>query len=681
MESFRVLIAEDAPEDAELELRELRRSGLAFTYRLVQTEDDFCRELEEFSPHVVLTDYDMPSFTGRDALRIVLERHPETPVIIVTGSINEETAVECMKAGATDYVIKQNTTRLPLAVRSSLSLRETREARLAAESQTRLQAAALEAAANGIVITDTRGKILWVNPAFCAMTGYSATEVRGRNPKILKSGIQREAFYRQLWETISAGRVWTGEILNRRKDGRVYIEEMTINPVRTGGKEITHYVAVKQDISARKKQEEEILLLATRDPLTGLPNRGALRARLEVSVEVARRGEPGALLVLDLDNFKLVCDAEGHPAGDAVLVAVAERLAAEAGEDGLLARLGGDEYALLLDGVDLEGARQVAERLRAAVSSLRLTVGGEPFVLTVSGGLSPVDGQADAAGVLSLADSALYEAKEHGRNRIFVYRSPRERDARATDDSRWAAHLKDALAEDRLLLYFQPIVSLPGGEVFHHEVLCRLVERDGTVVEPGLFLTAAERFGLVTEVDRRVLEKAIERLSASRDAGFFVNFSGASMGNEEFLDWAYRKIVAAGLEPGRLGLEITETAAVANLPHAQRWVRRLREVGCSFALDDFGTGFSSFAYLRSLPIDFVKIDGSFVRDLDSDPTSRALVRSMVSVAHALGKTVIAEMVERPEVADLLSKMGADYGQGWLWGRPEPEPRFPVKGTP
>lgn len=677
MDPIRILIAEDMPEDVELEEHELRASGLKFESRVVQDATTFRRELAEFSPHLVLTDYSMPTFNGMEALKIVLAEQPTTPVIVVTGSVNEETAVECMKAGATDYVIKEHISRLPLAVRSALSMREALAARQAAERQMRLQAAALESAASGIIITNRAGEIQWVNPALGAMTGYAPAELLGQNPRILKSGIQRDAFYRQLWETISAGRVWRGEVFNRRKDGSVYVEEMTITPVRVEGGEVTHFVAVKDDVSARRRQEEEILLLATRDPLTGLPNRGSLRARLEGTVEAARHGRPGALLVLDLDNFKVVCDAEGHPAGDQVLVAVAERLGAESGGQGLLARLGGDEYALLLDGIDLEEARAVAERMRAAVASLRITVGGDPFALTVSGGLCPVDGRSEGAGVMALADAALYEAKEHGRNRIFVFRDPRERDERVTEESRWAARLKEALREDRLVLAYQPIVSLPGGEPVHHEVLVRLVENDGTVFAPGLFLAAAERFGLITEVDRRVLAKALDRLKADPDVSLFVNLSGASLGDEEFLEWAETVIGGTGISPGRLGLEITETAAVASLARAQHWIRRLREVGCSFALDDFGTGFSSFAYLKSLPIDFVKIDGSFVRELDSDPTSRALARSMVTVAHALGKTVIAECVEREEVASILTAMGAEFGQGYLWGRPAPEP-LPIR---
>lgn len=665
-ESVRILILEDEPLDAELEIRELRRAGLAPEWTRVETESDFADQLRTFEPELVLADFSLPGWNGLAALRRVREQGIELPFIVVTGSLDEETAADCIKAGADDYVLKERLARLPYAVRSAREAWATRVARRRAEDALRLRNAALEATANGIVITDANGTILWVNPAFGELTGYSREEAAGRNPRILKSGVQTEVFYRQMWETITAGGVWRGELLNRRKDGSLYLEEMTITPVRGAKGSIEHFVAVKQDTTARHRQEEVIRSLATRDLLTGLSSQAQLRLDVE---KAAQSGESGALVMLDIDRFALLNDALGHSTGDRLLVELAGRLAERLPEGATLYRFGGDELAVLASKTTLEEAEALAEELRRRAAAVRVESEGTVFDVTVSAGLAPIDATRSGAAALALADAALQAAKTAGRDRIVTYRQEPAEQAELDELGRWAARLKDALRDGQLRLVVQKIVALPDAGSDSGEALVRMVDDSGGLIPPGSFLPAAERFGLVSALDRWVVETAVELLASGKASRLFVNLSGSSLGSAALLSEIEALVVRAGLPPGALTFEITETAAIADITGLQRWARRLKELGCSFALDDFGTGFSSFAYLQNLPVDLVKIDGSFVYDLDSNPTNRALVQAMVTVAHALGKAVIAEKVERQGVADILAELGVEFGQGWLWGKP------------
>ena len=669
---IRILIVEDVPEDAELEVEALTAAGFAVTWTRVETAPAFIEELVRFQPDLILSDYSLPQFNGMEALVIARERAPYIPFLVVTGSINEETAVSCMKAGAWDYLLKDSLRRLSFAVSGAMELKGRREAQARAELQLRLQGLALESAADGIIITDSTGHIEWVNPALMAITGYSREELIGQNPRLFKSGTHRDAFYREMWATISEGKSWRGELYNRRKDGSLYIEELTIAPVKGPAGAITHFVGIQQDVSVRRRQEEEIRNLEIRDPLTGLPNRKMLMERLEAAVRWAQRGRPGSFLILDLDNFKLVNDSVGHAAGDHLLIVLSKLLQEILRPTDMLAHLGGDEFGVVLEETPLEEAQALAERLRVAVVEFRFRLGEREFETSISGGLCPIDGTLTPQAVLSLADSALYSAKETGRNRVALYRSEEERGNASSEASRWVIRLKDAVRTDRLLLHYQPVVSISTGQAMHYEVLVRMTGDTGELVLPGVFLPVAERFGLMPLVDCWVVEHAMEKLATSPDCHLFVNISGASLGDEGLLSWIERSVLDREVAPGRLTFEITETATIADLARVTRWIRRLKELGCQFALDDFGTGFSSFSYLRALPVDFVKIDGSFIRTIDSDRTNRALVQAMTMVAHILGKEVVAESVERPEVASILAEIGVEYGQGWLWGRSSAE---------
>ncbi len=431
-----------------------------------------------------------------------------------------------------------------------------------------------------------------------------------------------------------------------------------------------------RDITKRKEMEQRLQYLATHDSLTGIPNRYFLNEALKRAVAKARRGEEGFLILIDLDNFKLVNDTFGHTTGDELLVSIAHVFKNNLREGDLLARLGGDEFAVLLERTTVSEANIVAEKLRRAVDKDEFQLANFRCCLniSVSIGLVIIDGTLDAQKILSYADNALYTSKEGGRNRISFIKPDENMITKLSEANQIVSLIKGALKENNFVLYFQPVVKVGDGAVIHHEALIRLKDKSGELIAPDNFIPVAERFGLMPQIDRWVVQATIRILDEHPDIKIFVNLSGLSLGDYTLLELIEEKIHESKIDPSRLGFEITETAAVKDLVRAERWIRRLKKLGCRFALDDFGIGFSSFSYLNTLPVDFLKIDGSYVRNLHQDSTHLELVRAMNSVAHALKKETIAEFVENEKVMNILTELQIDCGQGYYLGRPAPSPR-------
>lgn len=444
------------------------------------------------------------------------------------------------------------------------------------------------------------------------------------------------------------------------------------SPLYDSNGNIVGAIQTFRDITDRKRIEERLQYLATHDSLTNIPNRYALGENLKRAVARAKRNKTSALLFIDLDNFKIVNDTLGHAAGDELLMKLAGIFKDNLREGDFLARLGGDEFAVLLEDTDAEGARNAAEKLRRAVEEEDLNIHRSCFNLSTSIGIAMIDGTLNAQKLLSYADTAMYAAKE-GRNRVVFIQPDEEATARVSETNQMLELIRQGLKENHFVLDFQPVVGLADGQTMHYEVLVRLRGENGKLVYPNRFIPVAERFGLMPQIDRWVVQTALGTMKNRADLNLFINLSAVSLGDETMLDFITDHISGCGINPFRIGFEITETAAVKDMILAERWIRRLKGLGCRFALDDFGVGFSSFSYLRILPIDYLKIDGSYVRDLDADPTHRALVHAMNSVAHTLGKKTVAESVENENVMKILQELKVDCGQGYFLGKPSPLP--------
>jgi diguanylate cyclase (GGDEF)-like protein len=440
-------------------------------------------------------------------------------------------------------------------------------------------------------------------------------------------------------------------------------------PIRRDGN-LDAIVAVYADVTEQRRRDEHVRFLAERDPLTGLFNRRGFLTSLERAVK-HERAATSILAIIDIDNFKLVNDSAGHAAGDALLKGLAQELARVLRPDDVLTRLSGDEFAVALIGDDLEEVHLLVERLLKATRRYRLETSNESISVTASIGICRLRSGIGPKEALEHADAALYEAKEQGRNRIVAWRDSPERRALRSATLGWTGTINDALDEDRFLLYLQPIVALATGETVRYEALARLRRRDGSIVLPSAFLPPARHLGLMPAIDSTILEKVVELIERDPSLSISVNLSVASFEDDDLLDRLEQLFTISPVLGGRLGIEITEQTSLRDIDRAQRRLKRLNNLHCAIAIDDFGTGFASFAHLRELPVEIVKISHTFVHNIDTDPTAAALVEAIVTVSHALGKHVIAEGVERAEIAEILRTHQVRYAQGYLFGGPAP----------
>jgi len=438
---------------------------------------------------------------------------------------------------------------------------------------------------------------------------------------------------------------------------------------------ITRIRGTARDITEQKVYEKQLSYQAEHDSLTGLYNRHYFQQELErLIARTARSGANSALFYIDLDQFKYVNDTLGHALGDELLLETTDILKSHSRDGDLLARFGGDEFTLLLYNLDIADAEPIAEKLRLLFENYRYNRASNSFNVTCSIGITVIDNHSCSADeILAQADLACNLAKSHGRNRVYVY-NPEDRDKLGmAEDMGWATRVREVLDNDRFQIVYQPIVSISDGKIHSYEVLIRMPYDDGQIILPGGFMPAAERFGLIHSIDRWMVAKTIRTLAGLRDEGhtfhFGINLSGRAFEDSTLLPLIKAVLDETGLDPSWLTFEITETAAIANLNAAVRFIEALRGIGCRFALDDFGSGFCSFTYLKHLPVDTLKIDGSFVQSLPNAPVDQAMVKSMNQVAHALGKKTIAESVENVETLNLLKELGVDYAQGHYLGKP------------
>ncbi len=541
-----------------------------------------------------------------------------------------------------------------------------------------------ESAAEGIITADGFGRLLSVNPAARRMFGFTTNDFIGKPLRGLLPAPLRNEFVSRMTAVVSEEYPSAAEAMEARAyraDGSDFPIEISLSSWETAGERFLG--AIIRDISERKRYEEQLKYHAEVDALTGLLNRRRLEYELERELGHARRsGASGALLFMDLDRFKGINDNLGHRSGDHLLISVANLLKDLFGADAVLARLGGDEFAILIPGADNEGVGRYAEALVSGIRQNTILAYGQEVSLTASVGIAMYPLHATAPQeLLVCADQAMYQAKER-RDKFCMYASA-ESGQSLSFRRPWEQRIREGFEHDLFVFEYQPICDLDGN-IKQYEALIRLRGEDGELIPPGSFMEVAERSGLVHSIDRWVVRESIARIAEYQAAGetlrLEVNLSAMALNDAELLRLIESELERTGIDPANLVFEVTETAAIADLEQARRFIAELKEYGCRFALDDFGVGFSSFYMLKQLPVDYLKIDGSFVRDMDTDLEDQHLVRAIAQMAAALGKQTIAEFVTHAAAIPLLREFGVNYAQGYLYGRPGPLPPLAKRAT-
>jgi diguanylate cyclase (GGDEF)-like protein/PAS domain S-box-containing protein len=553
----------------------------------------------------------------------------------------------------------------------------------------------LQSIGDGVITTDSDCRIEYLNPVAQELTGWTLDDAAGRAvDEIFRSFHEEtcEPMENPLSVAIRRDRLYKSmrPMLLIRRDGNELYVESSAAPIRNDVSQVIGGVLVFHDVSEARELNRRLSYHASHDMLTGLVNRREFEARLERALKMGRAREAQyALCYMDLDQFKIINDSCGHMAGDALLGQLGALLKSKIRWRDTLARLGGDEFGILLENCTLEEAIETAEALLKAVQEFRFVWEDRSFRLGASIGVVPIAPEtASVAELLTAADSACAAAKEAGRNRVQTWQENDIDLMRRRREMQWAARINNALEESRFELFRQPIMPLQNDDQgAHYELLLRMRDEQGQIIAPDVFINAAERYGLTPNIDRWVISNALRWLVSEADererlAMCSINLSGQSLCDDKFLPFVIEQFEHSGLDATKICFEITETAAIASYSQANRVINSLKELGCKFALDDFGTGLSSFGYLKHFPVDFLKIDGSFVKEILHDPIDREMVRSINEIGHLTGKKTIAEFVENKELITMLRGMGVDYAQGYGVGEPRRimDPEFAVRNA-
>ena len=664
---------------------------------------DALRCLLEHEFAVILLDVQMPIMNGFETARLIRSRQQSesTPIIFVTAFSRGETdMVEGYSIGAVDFIF---TPIIPDILRAKVSvfvdlyhkieaikrheehlevLVEQRTAALTLEIAERKQAevairklsGAMEKVADSIFITDVNGVIEYINSAFETVTGYCRQEAIGQTPRVIKSGKHDEQFYQQIWETVLEGEVYRNVCINRRKDGQLYHEAITITPLTDEQGKITHFISSGKDITENIQTQERLHHLAHHDALTGLPNRTLFVDRLKHALSRAeRRKRAVAVMFLDMDRFKVVNDTLGHEAGDRLLQAMAARLHACVREGDTVARFGGDEFAGFLS--DVASPEDVAIVVTKFLDALAppFTIDGHELFISGSIGISlyPADGT-DTQTLMKNADTAMYRAKQQGGNTSEFYHA--EMNAHALKRLGWETGLRRALEREEFVVHYQPQFDLNGGSVIGFEALVRWENGESGSVLPSEFIPLLEETGLMIPVGDWILHTACAQHKAWMEAGLppmriAVNISSRQFDNSELLKTIQRVMEDKCMQPEFLELEITESILMKNSEPDIEALQAMSRMGMRFAIDDFGTGYSSLTYLKRFPINVLKIDQAFVQDITVNMDDAAIVRAIITMAHSLGMKTVAEGVETREQLDYLRTQGCDFAQGYYFSPP------------
>ena len=666
---------------------------------------------------LVLLDLQLPGINGDEVLARIRANYSEAelPVIMLAASNDKADISRTIDLGANDYVTKPGDLPILLArIKTQLSLKRAAEqlrehtlgitgfnqsAKAIAKTLDHYASAKVHEELLGdlsetdefryhVIYDNTPmtcftlnfdGDVLFANKFGLKFFGYNRAAVVSRSIIEMYAPDDRNLAAENLNSVvIQPGRLHRWEIRRRKSNGETVWVRETARAVGTGRDGMI--LMTCEDIDDTYRLTQRLTHQAAHDELTGLPNRKSLEERLTQVIESAHaEASEHTLALIDLDQFKIVNDTCGHVAGDELLKQISKLLKSVVRKRDTLARMGGDEFGLLIEDCTMNGAHSAVEAIRQAIDSFTFMWQGKQHQISASVGLVAINNNSDGvASAMSMADTACFAAKDTGRNRIHAYEDHDITIQTRHGEMRWATRINDALMEDRFELNFQRIN--PIGDIHetgdHYELLIRMRDEAGKLVLPGEFLPAAERYNLSDKVDRWVIGNALgwlrEHPSLVKSLHLCgINLSGQSLGNEEILRFILAQIDEGSIPPEKLCFEVTETAAISDLVQATRFISILKDRGCMFALDDFGSGFSSFAYLKKLPVDYLKIDGSFVKDIVNDSIDLAMVRSINEIGHVMGKKTIAEFVEDKNVLEILGEVGVDYAQGYEIGRPTP----------
>lgn len=571
---------------------------------------------------------------------------------------------------------------LGLIVSAGVIRRTAKVERALAQEKERAEVT-LHSIGEAVITTDGLGRIDHLNEMAERLTGWTNAEAAGRSVEEVYQVVDENHPTQVLSLAV---RCISGDnepipesSLLLSRGGLQFTIEQTVSPIRESDGAVIGMVVVFRDVTTERSLAHELAWQASHDALTGLVNRHEFERRLQELVESAQTSHIShALLYIDLDQFKLVNDTCGHVAGDELLRQLSTLLTAKIRAVDTLARLGGDEFGLLLPGCGIEQAQVIAEKLRQEISEFRFMWEAKTFAVGASIGLIEITQETGTIeNLLSAADTACYMAKDRGRNRVCVHRAQDAEVQRLHGEAEWVARITRAFEENRFQLYYQKIIPLhPDRHPEYREILLRLIDESGQLVPPMAFIPAAERYNLMPSIDRWVVRNLfawmkVHQHQLPENIYYSINLSGQSLGDDAFTSFVEDQFNWSGVMPGRICFEVTETAAISNLAHAMRMMSKLQAMGCGFSLDDFGSGMSSFAYLKNLPVDSIKVDGAFVRDMLVDPIDFAMVEAIIRIGHVMGLKTIAEYVESDAIMQRLAELDVDYVQGFGMHRPEP----------
>jgi len=699
-----ILIVDDLPDNLRLLRDTLRAEG--YKVRSAITGAMALRAAQSPSTELILLDIKLPDIDGYEVCRQLKsdERTAEIPIIFLSALNETFNKVQGLAAGGVDYIAKpfqveevlarvethltigrlqQKLQKQNLRLLIEIEERQRLEESLFAEKE--LAQVTLQSIGDAVITTDAQGNVRYFNPIAERLTGWRADEVQGvpfSTVFLIVDQVTRETVENPINKALLEERIVTlaNNTILISQDGTEYPIADSAAPIRDRKGQIIGAVMVFHDVTESRYLTHKLSWEANHDALTGLINRRRFEQHLvDAIASVKHSNHQHALCYLDLDQFKVVNDTVGHIAGDELLRQITALIQQGVRAHDMLARLGGDEFGILLTQCSLSQATQIAENLKNLVHQFRFIWNGKTFIIGVSIGVVAIDQTSqNLMELLGAADAACYAAKARGRNCVHIYSLDDSELIKQRGERQLISKITHALETNRFCLYYQKIVSITSKPlVEHYEILIRMLDENGQIVSPAQFIPAAERYGLITEIDCWVIETFFSNYHQLPEKDvvsqglYTINLSGASISNNQFMRFLIEQFSRYKIPPETIGFEITETAAIANFEQARYFMGELKKIGCCFALDDFGSGLSSFAYLMNLPVDYLKIDGAFVKNISHNLISQALVEGFNGIAHAMNLETIAEFVEDETILEKLREIGVDYAQGYGIARPVP----------